>query len=224
MTYPSIHPSSPDQRWVFSFVLQEENEIPASVFVKDPPPFPRDDILEECEVADKGERSQDSRLQTIELSSDEDVGLEAEEEEEEVWPHEMENMERSTAEKLKRSSLKKEREEALKQQAGSQSDRLTGFLSAGGQLEESFFPPEHREENDQDWNKNSFSWTTRKDQAEDVQLEGFTPNIKHQEGTTQILSLHQSDLDDQFRAFPGSFISRNVFACSKRKFCLSLAA
>lgn len=110
MTHPSVHPSilsSGDE--LFSFVLQEENEIPASVFVKDPPPFPRDDILEECEAADQGERSQDGGLQTIELSSDEDVGLDAEEEEEEVWPHDIENMEKSTAEKLKRSSLKKER-------------------------------------------------------------------------------------------------------------------
>lgn len=93
---------------VFSSVHQEENEIPASVFVKDPPPFPREDILEECEpVEGEGNRSQDGGLKTIELSSDEDVGLEAEEEEEEVWPHDMENMEKSTAEKLKRSSLKK---------------------------------------------------------------------------------------------------------------------
>lgn len=88
--------------------LQEENEIPASVFVKDPPPFPRDEILEECEegVVD-GNHSQEGGLQTIDLSSDEDVGLEAELEDEEVWPHDLENMEKSRAEKLKRSSLKK---------------------------------------------------------------------------------------------------------------------
>lgn len=94
-----------------SSVLQEENEIPSSVFVKDPPPFPRDEILEECEesapgVVD-GNRSQEGGLQTIDLSSDEDVGLEAELEEEELWPHDLENMEKSRAEKLKRSSLKK---------------------------------------------------------------------------------------------------------------------
>lgn len=88
--------------------LQEENEIPASVFVKDPPPFPRDEILEECEegVVD-GNHSQEGGLQTIDLSSDEDVGLEAELEDEEVWPYDLENMEKSRAEKLKRSSLKK---------------------------------------------------------------------------------------------------------------------
>ncbi|KAM9334077.1 caveolae-associated protein 2b [Symphorus nematophorus] len=92
-------------------IFQEENEIPASVFVKDPPPFPRDEILEEADesapaVVD-GSRSQEGGLQTIDLSSDEDVGLEAELEEEEAWPHDLENMEKSRAEKLKRSSLKK---------------------------------------------------------------------------------------------------------------------
>uniref|UniRef100_A0A3Q3IEZ0 Caveolae associated protein 2b n=1 Tax=Monopterus albus TaxID=43700 RepID=A0A3Q3IEZ0_MONAL len=76
-------------------IFQEENEIPASVFVKDPPPFPRDEILEE------------GGLHTIELSSDEDVGLEAELDDEEAWPHDLENMEKSRAEKFKRSSLKK---------------------------------------------------------------------------------------------------------------------
>ncbi|XP_020513774.1 caveolae-associated protein 2b [Labrus bergylta] len=92
-------------------IFQEENEIPATVFVKDPPPFPRDEIIEEGielvpGVVD-GNRSQESGLQTIDLSSDEDVGLEAELEEEEFWPHDLENMEKSRAEKLKRSSLKK---------------------------------------------------------------------------------------------------------------------
>ncbi|XP_022619782.1 caveolae-associated protein 2-like [Seriola dumerili] len=92
-------------------IFQEENEIPSSVFVKDPPPFPRDEIVEEAEetapgIVD-GNRSQESGLHTIDLSSDEDVGLEAELEEEETWPHDLENMEKSRAEKLKRSSLKK---------------------------------------------------------------------------------------------------------------------
>ncbi len=92
---------------------QEENEIPSSVFVKDPPPFPRDEILEEGDElapgAVEGNLPQEGGLQTIDLSSDEDVGLEAELEEEEVWPHDLENMEKSRAEKLKRSSLKKVR-------------------------------------------------------------------------------------------------------------------
>lgn len=97
---------------IFSLLLQEENEIPSSVFVKDPPPFPRDEILEEGDesitgVTD-GNYSQEGGLHTIDLSSDEDVGLEAEqEEEEEMWPHDLENMEKSRAEKLKHSSLKK---------------------------------------------------------------------------------------------------------------------
>ncbi|XP_029282988.1 caveolae-associated protein 2b [Cottoperca gobio] len=92
-------------------IFQEENEIPSTVFVKDPPPFPREDILEECdelmEGVVEGNRSQEGGLTTIDLSSDEDVGLEAELEEEEVWPRDLENMEKSRAEKLKRSSLKK---------------------------------------------------------------------------------------------------------------------
>ncbi|KAM8905178.1 caveolae-associated protein 2b [Spinachia spinachia] len=92
-------------------IFQEENEIPSSVFVKDPPPFPRDDILEEGEeimtgVTD-GNHSQEGGLHTIDLSSDEDVGLEAEQEEEEMWPHDLENMEKSRAEKMKHSGLQK---------------------------------------------------------------------------------------------------------------------
>lgn len=92
------------------FLTKEENEIPTSVFVKDPPPFPRDEILEESEEpvpGDDGNHSQEGGLHTIDLSSDEDVGLEAELDEEEPWPHDLENMEKSRAEKLKRSSLKK---------------------------------------------------------------------------------------------------------------------
>ncbi|XP_029923807.1 caveolae-associated protein 2b [Myripristis murdjan] len=92
-------------------IFQEENEIPSSVFVKDPPPFPRDELQEGGEesapgVVD-GDRSQEGGLHTIDLSSDEDVGLEAELEDEEVGLHDLENMEKSRAEKLKRSSLKK---------------------------------------------------------------------------------------------------------------------
>ncbi|XP_029030211.1 caveolae-associated protein 2b [Betta splendens] len=90
-------------------IFQEENEIPTSVFVKDPPPFPRDELLRESDelVDEEGNRSQEGGLHTIDLSSDEDVGLEAELDDEEPWPHDLENMEKSRAEKLKRSSLKK---------------------------------------------------------------------------------------------------------------------
>lgn len=91
-------------------VLQEENEIPASVYVKDPPPFPRDEILEECEEASlgtDGAQAQEGALQTIQLSSDEDVGLEADLEEDDILMQDLKNMERSRAEKLKLSSLKK---------------------------------------------------------------------------------------------------------------------
>lgn len=93
------------------FLLQEENEIPASVFVKHPPPFPRDEIPEEGEEPSPGvsDEKQEGGFQTIDLSSDEDVGLEADLEEEELWPQDLENLEKSRAEKLKRSSLKKVR-------------------------------------------------------------------------------------------------------------------
>uniref|UniRef100_A0A8C9XT13 Caveolae associated protein 2b n=1 Tax=Sander lucioperca TaxID=283035 RepID=A0A8C9XT13_SANLU len=60
-------------------IFQEETEIPSTVFVKDPPPFPREEILEE-----------------------------GEESEEEAWLQDLENNpEKSRTEKLKRSSLKK---------------------------------------------------------------------------------------------------------------------
>ncbi|XP_054654515.1 caveolae-associated protein 2-like [Dunckerocampus dactyliophorus] len=90
-------------------IFQEENEIPASVFVKDAPPFPRDEILEEAdELAPgvEGDQPSEGGFHTIDLSSDEDVGLE-EDQEEEMWAQDLENMEKSRAEKLKHSSLKK---------------------------------------------------------------------------------------------------------------------
>lgn len=87
--------------------MQEENEIPTSVFVKEPPPFPRDEILEEGEPSAPGvsDGRQDGGFQTIDLSSDEDVGLEADMDEEEPWPQDVDSMEKSTVDKLKRSSL-----------------------------------------------------------------------------------------------------------------------
>lgn len=114
---------------VVLFCPQEENEIPSSVFVKDPPPFPRDEVLEEGDesapgVVD-GNRSQEGGFHCIDLSSDEDVGLEAEQEEDDMWPHDLENMEKSRAEKLKRSSLKKVRatDRRTDRQVGIQTDR-----------------------------------------------------------------------------------------------------
>ncbi|XP_053741794.1 caveolae-associated protein 2-like [Synchiropus splendidus] len=92
-------------------IFQEENEIPSSVFVKDPPPFPRHEVPEEAdELAISGvdgNQSHESGLHTIDLSSDEDVGLEADLDMEEAWPQDLELMEKSRAEKLKHSSLKK---------------------------------------------------------------------------------------------------------------------
>ncbi|XP_033834651.1 caveolae-associated protein 2-like isoform X2 [Periophthalmus magnuspinnatus] len=84
-------------------IFQEQTEIPASVFVKDQPPFPRDDITEEGEEP----QPEGAGLHTIDLSSDEEAGLEAELDDD--WPQdlELENLEPTRAEKLKRSSLKK---------------------------------------------------------------------------------------------------------------------
>lgn len=85
-------------------IFQDQTEIPASVFVKDQPPFPRDDIAEEGVEHDV----EGVGLQSIDLSSDEEAGLEAELEDD--WSQELENLENlepSRAEKLKRSSLKK---------------------------------------------------------------------------------------------------------------------
>lgn len=85
-------------------IFQDQTEIPSSVFVKDQPPFPRDDITEE----EEGPDVEGAGLHTIDLSSDEEAGLEAEPEDD--WlqdPDLLETMEPTRAEKLKRSSLKK---------------------------------------------------------------------------------------------------------------------
>lgn len=85
-------------------IFQDQTEIPSSVFVKDQPPFPRDEITEEGEEPE----AEQAGLHTIDLSSDEDAGLEAELEDD--WlqdPELLEAMEPTRAEKLKRSSLKK---------------------------------------------------------------------------------------------------------------------
>ncbi|XP_056157014.1 caveolae-associated protein 2-like [Lampris incognitus] len=86
-------------------IFQEENEIPSSVFVREPPPFPRDAEGESAPVDTN--RSQEEGLHTIDLSSDEDVGLEADLEEEGEGLQDLEHMEKSRADKIKRSSLKK---------------------------------------------------------------------------------------------------------------------
>lgn len=93
----------------FFLLLQEENEIPTTVFVKSPPPFPRDDNLEEDEPPAPGvsDGRQEPTFRTIDLSSDEDVGLEADLEEEDMWPQDLEHLEQSKTEKLKRSSMKR---------------------------------------------------------------------------------------------------------------------
>ncbi|KAK6482953.1 caveolae-associated protein 2-like [Huso huso] len=81
-------------------IFQEENEIPPSAFVKDPVPYPRGTEGEEPVDSNK---SLEETLQTVNLSSDEEI---CPDEEEEGSLHE-EKLEQSRAEKIKRSSLKR---------------------------------------------------------------------------------------------------------------------
>ncbi len=86
--------------------MQEENEIPSSVFVKEPALLP--EVDEEIPAIDSN-RSHEEGLQTIALSSDEEQGPEEDEDEIlAILDLESENRgEKSRAEKIKRSSLKK---------------------------------------------------------------------------------------------------------------------
>uniref|UniRef100_A0A8C2K8W5 Caveolae associated protein 2b n=1 Tax=Cyprinus carpio TaxID=7962 RepID=A0A8C2K8W5_CYPCA len=92
---------------IFSiFVVQEENEIPSSVFVKEPAALP--EVEEETPNIDAN-RSQEEGLQNIALSSDEEQGPE-EDDNEILAALDLESetrVEKSRAEKIKRSSLKK---------------------------------------------------------------------------------------------------------------------
>ncbi|XP_073708414.1 caveolae-associated protein 2b [Garra rufa] len=87
-------------------IFQEENEIPSSVFVKEPEPLP--EVEEETPAIDAN-RSQEEGLQTIALSSDEEQAPE-DDEDEILAALDLESesrVEKSRAEKIKRSSLKK---------------------------------------------------------------------------------------------------------------------
>ncbi|XP_051753125.1 caveolae-associated protein 2b [Ctenopharyngodon idella] len=87
-------------------IFQEENEIPSSVFVKEPAPLP--EVEEETPAIDAN-RSQEEGLHTIALSSDEEQGPE-EEDDDILRVLDLEDetrVEKSRAEKIKRSSLKK---------------------------------------------------------------------------------------------------------------------
>ncbi|TRY87130.1 hypothetical protein DNTS_004328 [Danionella cerebrum] len=87
-------------------IFQEENEIPSSVFVKEPAPLLE---VEEETLAIDANRSQEEGLQTITLSSDEEQGAEDDDDEilEALNLESESRVERSRAEKIKRSSLKK---------------------------------------------------------------------------------------------------------------------
>lgn len=78
------------------------------------------------------------------------MGLEADLEEDDILQQDLENMERSRAEKLKLSSLKKV-SSSVRRSRWSRS--LNGHLSPGGQSEEGLLQAQHREEDDQDRDK-----------------------------------------------------------------------
>ncbi|XP_053454016.1 caveolae-associated protein 2 [Nycticebus coucang] len=82
-------------------IFQEENEIPASVFVKEPVPSP---VQEQEALADEN-RSLEGALHTVDLSSDDDDELPRHEGAPDDSAEERE--EESRAEKIKRSSLRK---------------------------------------------------------------------------------------------------------------------
>ncbi|XP_021558729.1 caveolae-associated protein 2 [Neomonachus schauinslandi] len=80
-------------------IFQEENEIPASVFVKEPASSP----AEEKEELPDENKSLEETLHTVDLSSDDELPHDEEALEDSVE----EKMEESRAEKIKRSSLRK---------------------------------------------------------------------------------------------------------------------
>lgn len=82
-------------------IFQEENEIPASVFVKEPTPVPS--ITEGPEEFNDPNKSQEETMHTIDLSSDDEINHEDDGHDDSVD----EKFEPSRAEKMKRSSLKK---------------------------------------------------------------------------------------------------------------------
>ncbi|MBN3307519.1 CAVN2 protein, partial [Amia calva] len=88
-------------------IFQEENEIPSSVFVKDPVPYPHGTEGEEETPSVDANRSQEEVLQTVSLSSDEELGHEDEDEEVVERTLVGERLEQTRAQKIKRSSLKK---------------------------------------------------------------------------------------------------------------------
>ncbi|KAJ3584487.1 hypothetical protein NHX12_014982 [Muraenolepis orangiensis] len=118
-------------------IFQEEKEIPSSVFVKQPVPFPRDQEGEgegegELRPPQDGPAQDEEGLHTIDLSSDEDVGLEAELEEEGEDLYDLEFTDKTRAEKIKRSSLKKvdSLKKALENKMSQQRDKIRKTLSS----------------------------------------------------------------------------------------------
>ncbi|OCT63936.1 caveolae-associated protein 2 [Xenopus laevis] len=80
-------------------IFQEENEIPADVFMKEADPVPS--ITDGLEESADPNKSLEDNMQTIDLSSDDDFNLE------DAHDSAEEKLEHTRAEKIKRSSLKK---------------------------------------------------------------------------------------------------------------------
>ncbi|KAM4626307.1 caveolae-associated protein 2 [Discoglossus pictus] len=82
-------------------IFQEENEIPANVFVKEPTPVPS--ITEGNEESIDPNKSQEETMHTIDLSSDDEINPDEDLHDDSID----EKLEKTRAEKIKRSSLKK---------------------------------------------------------------------------------------------------------------------
>ncbi|KAM8934695.1 caveolae-associated protein 2 [Pelodytes ibericus] len=82
-------------------IFQEENEIPANVFLKSPTPVPS--ITEGHEESTDPNKSQEEIMHTIDLSSDDEINPDEDGHDDIID----DKMEKTRAEKIKRSSLKK---------------------------------------------------------------------------------------------------------------------
>ncbi|CAH2306605.1 caveolae-associated 2 [Pelobates cultripes] len=82
-------------------IFQEENEIPANVFVKEPTPVPS--ITEGTEESTDPNKLQEETMHTIDLSSDDEINPG----EDTIDDSIEDKLEKTRAEKIKRSSLKK---------------------------------------------------------------------------------------------------------------------
>uniref|UniRef100_A0A8C5R227 Caveolae associated protein 2 n=1 Tax=Leptobrachium leishanense TaxID=445787 RepID=A0A8C5R227_9ANUR len=82
-------------------IFQDENEIPANVFVKEPTPVPS--IMEGLDETNDPNKLQEETMHTIDLSSDDEINPAEDAQDDSIE----DRLEHTRAEKIKRSSLKK---------------------------------------------------------------------------------------------------------------------